>query len=72
LFFVDAIVVFDEDTPEKLIKTVCPHVLVKGGDYKLQDIVGADFVIANRGKVKIIPFVDGFSSTNIINLIGSD
>lgn len=72
LFFVDAIIIFDEDTPEKLIKNVCPNVLVKGGDYKLQDIVGADFVIDNGGKVEIIPFVDGFSSTNIINLIGSE
>lgn len=72
LFFVDTIIVFNEDTPENLIKTLCPHVLVKGGDYKLADIVGADFVINNGGKVEIIPFVDGFSSTNIINIIGSE
>lgn len=72
LFFVDAIIIFNEDTPEKLINTVCPDILVKGGDYKIENIVGADFVICNGGKVEIIPFVDGFSSTNIINLIGSD
>jgi rfaE bifunctional protein nucleotidyltransferase chain/domain len=72
LFFVDAIIVFDEDTPEKLIKKVCPNVLVKGGDYKLENIVGAQYVIANKGNVEIIPFVEGFSSTNIINLLGSE
>jgi D-glycero-beta-D-manno-heptose 1-phosphate adenylyltransferase len=72
LFFVDAIIIFDENTPEKLIKSVYPDVLVKGGDYKLENIVGADFVISNGGKVEIIPFVEGFSSTNIINLIGNE
>ncbi len=67
--FVDAVIIFDEDTPENLIETVTPNVLVKGGDYKFEDIVGADFVTKNGGSVEIIQFVDGFSSTNIINKI---
>lgn len=68
-FFVDYVTVFDEDTPKQLIEIVKPDILVKGGDYKLDDIVGADFVLANGGKVSTIPFVEGFSTTNIINKI---
>jgi len=63
---VDYVVVFDEDTPKKLIETVRPDVLVKGGDYTLDNIVGADFVTQNGGTVTTIPFVEGFSSTRII------
>jgi D-beta-D-heptose 7-phosphate kinase/D-beta-D-heptose 1-phosphate adenosyltransferase len=63
---VDYVVVFEEDTPEELIKVVKPDVLVKGGDYALDQIVGADFVKANGGTVTTIPFVAGFSSTQII------
>lgn len=63
---VDYVVVFDEDTPKDLIKTVRPDVLVKGGDYTLDNIVGADFVTQNGGTVTTIPFVEGFSSTRII------
>ena len=66
LRFVDYISIFEEDTPEELIKTVQPDVLVKGGDYKLNNIVGADFVTQNGGTVTTIPFVEGFSSTRII------
>ena len=66
LEFVDYIVVFEEDTPEKLIETVKPDVLVKGGDYQIENIVGADFVMQNGGTVTTIPFVEGFSSTRII------
>ena len=66
LRFVDYISIFEEDTPEELIKTVQPDVLVKGGDYKLNNIVGADFVTRNGGTVTTIPFVEGFSSTRII------
>ena len=65
LSFVDAVVVFDEDTPLELIKTVSPDVLVKGGDYTIEQIVGADFVLENGGKVLSLPFVEGFSTTNI-------
>lgn len=66
LVFVDAVVVFDEDTPEDLIKTIIPDILVKGGDYKYQDIVGADFVSVTGGLVEIIPFVEGYSTTDIL------
>ncbi len=67
LQFVNAVVIFDEDTPYELIEKVQPHVLTKGGDYSKENIVGSDLVIANGGQVEVIPFVDGFSTTNIIN-----
>lgn len=66
---VDAVVVFEEDTPYELITTLLPDVLVKGGDYTIETIVGAKEVIANGGKVIINPIVDGFSTTNIIEKI---
>ncbi|MDX2001553.1 MAG: D-glycero-beta-D-manno-heptose 1-phosphate adenylyltransferase [Chitinophagales bacterium] len=67
LIFVDAVIVFEEATPLKLIEYVQPQVLVKGGDYQLQDIVGADTVLHNGGKVEIVPFKQGYSSTSIID-----
>jgi len=63
---VDAIILFEEDTPLNLIKAISPDVLVKGGDYKINEIVGADFVIANGGEVKVVPFLEGFSTTKIV------
>jgi rfaE bifunctional protein nucleotidyltransferase chain/domain len=69
LSFVDAIVLFSEDTPLKLISAFLPDVLAKGGDYEIETIVGHEIVQQNGGKVKIVPFVDGFSSTNIIEKI---
>ena len=66
LAFVDYITLFEEDTPENLIKVVQPDVLVKGGDYTIDQIVGADFVMQNGGTVTTIPFVEGYSSTQII------
>jgi D-beta-D-heptose 7-phosphate kinase/D-beta-D-heptose 1-phosphate adenosyltransferase len=69
LSMVDAIVVFSEDTPLQLIKAVMPDVLVKGGDYKLEEIVGAKEVVAAGGKVVINPILPGFSTTSIINKI---
>lgn len=66
LVCVDYVTLFEEDTPEELIKVVRPDVLVKGGDYTLDNIVGADFVTQNGGIVTTIPFVEGFSSTRII------
>ena len=65
LAFVDAVVEFDEDTPLELIKKINPNVLVKGGDWQPSQIVGADFVLANGGIVKSLPFVAGYSTTNI-------
>lgn len=66
LLIVDAVVVFEEDTPLELIKQLMPDVLVKGGDYTLEQIVGAKEVIANGGEVIINPIVEGFSTTSII------
>ncbi len=67
LSFVDAVIYFSEDTPLNLIKQVKPSVLVKGGDYDIEKIVGYDFVTKNGGTITTINFVDGFSSTSIIN-----
>ncbi len=68
-WFVDYVVFFDEDTPEKLIKEIEPDVLVKGADWKLEEIVGADFVLKKGGEVKRIELEQGKSTTAIINEI---
>ena len=67
LSFVSAVVLFDEDTPYKLIEKVLPDVLVKGGDYKIEDIVGYDLVKAKGGEIITIDFIKGYSTTDIIN-----
>ena len=64
---VDFVVYFEEDTPLELIKIIKPDFLVKGGDYKIENIVGADIVQDKGGEVVVIPFVEGKSTTNIIN-----
>ena len=69
LAMVDAVVVFEEDTPYELITELLPDVIVKGGDYTIETIVGAKEVIASGGKVIINPIVEGFSTTNIIEKI---
>lgn len=69
LVMVDAVVIFDEDTPLELIELILPDVLVKGGDYTLEQIVGAKEVIAAGGRVVINPIVTGFSTTGIIGKI---
>lgn len=69
LVLVDMVVIFEEDTPLELISTLLPDVLVKGGDYTIDTIVGAKEVIANGGKVIINPIVAGFSTTNTIEKI---
>ena len=69
---IDYVVIFGEDTPKELIETVIPDVLVKGGDYDLSNIVGADFVTRNGGTVTTIPFVGGFSSTHIIEQLKTE
>ena len=69
LSFVDAIVLFSEDTPLKLISALLPDVLAKGGDYEIETIVGHEIVQQNGGEVKLVPFLDGFSSTKIIDKI---
>jgi len=69
LMMVDAVIIFEEDTPLKLIASILPDVLVKGGEYTVDEIVGAKEVIANGGKIVINPILDGFSTTSIINAI---
>ncbi|MEX8549130.1 MAG: D-glycero-beta-D-manno-heptose 1-phosphate adenylyltransferase [Mucilaginibacter sp.] len=69
MHFIDAVIIFDEDTPEKLIRAVSPDVLVKGGDYRVEDIAGADWVISHGGKVELINYLNNSSSTNIIQKI---
>lgn len=64
--FVDAVTIFNEPTPEKLIHAIKPDILVKGGDWKKKDIVGADFVENYGGVVKTVPYLKGFSTTNIL------
>ena len=69
LRFVDLVIMFDEKTPENLIKKIKPDILVKGGDYDIKDIVGYKTVIENGGEVKVLGFQDGYSSSNYINKI---
>jgi len=69
LVMVDIIVLFEEDTPLELITTLLPDVLVKGGDYKVEQIAGSKEVIANGGRVVINPIVEGFSTTGLIEKI---
>lgn len=69
LRFVDVVVLFDEDTPYELIKIVLPDVLVKGGDYSENTIVGADIIKANGGEVVTIPIVAGYSTSKILKVI---
>lgn len=71
LLIVDAVVVFDEDTPLRVIETLLPNVLVKGGDYTIEQIVGAKEVIANGGKVIINSLIPNRSTTGIIDKIRS-
>ena len=67
LSVVDAVTLFSEDTPRELIASILPDVLVKGGDYTVEQIAGAAEVIAAGGRVIINPIVEGFSTSNIIN-----
>lgn len=67
LLFVDAIVFFSDETPLNLIESIIPDILVKGKDYKAEEIVGYDIVKSNGGQILTIDMVDGYSTTNIIN-----
>ena len=67
--FVDAVILFGEETPLQLITEVRPNVLVKGGDYSIDTIVGASEVQDNGGEVVVIPFLEGHSTTSIVNKI---
>ena len=70
-YFVDAVVLFSEETPFNIINLLKPDILVKGGDYKADSIVGADIVKGYGGKVEIIPFLEGYSTSAIENKIVS-
>ena len=63
---VDAVVLFEEDTPLNLIEALRPDVLVKGGDYTVATVVGHELVLAQGGRVEIVPTVEGFSTTSIV------
>ncbi|HMU47648.1 MAG TPA: D-glycero-beta-D-manno-heptose 1-phosphate adenylyltransferase [Chitinophagaceae bacterium] len=69
LSVVDAVVLFEEDTPRELISSILPDVLIKGGDYTAEQIAGSKEVIANGGKVVINPILEGFSTTSLIDRI---
>lgn len=66
LKYVNHVIIFEDLTPQKLIQEISPDVLVKGGDYKKSEIVGAKHVISSGGVVKIVPLTPGFSTTSII------
>ncbi len=72
LIMVDAVIIFEEDTPLELIKVLKPDVLVKGGDYKVEQIAGAAEVIRSGGRVVINPIVEGFSTSSIIQKINKN
>jgi len=72
LQFIDAIVLFSEATPYQLIEAILPDILAKGGDYKVEEITGHELVLRNGGEVILVPFIHGFSTTNIINKIKQD
>ena len=64
---VDMVIVFEEDTPLHLIQNIVPDVLVKGGDYQKEDIVGGPFVVENGGSIEVIDFLEGYSSSSIVD-----
>lgn len=72
LQFVSAVILFDEDTPYELIKSVQPDILIKGSDYNPEDIVGYDIVTAKGGEVITIDFIEGYSTTSIIEKLKKD
>jgi len=67
LHVVDAVVIFEEETPELLIKALKPDILAKGGDYAMDQIVGADFVKTQGGEIAIIAFTEGYSTTTFLD-----
>ncbi len=69
LEFVDAVILFSEDTPYEIIKILNPDILVKGKDYEVSNIVGADLVLQNGGKVETLEVTEGLSTTTVINKI---
>src|SRR6185312_2337488 len=72
LIMVDAVVIFNEETPLELIKIIKPEVLIKGGDYTIETMVGSKEVLENGGRIEIIPIKEGFSKTGIIRRISGN
>jgi D-beta-D-heptose 7-phosphate kinase/D-beta-D-heptose 1-phosphate adenosyltransferase len=72
LIMVDAVVIFNEETPLELIKIIKPDVLIKGGDYTMETMVGSKEVLENGGRIEIIPIKEGFSTTGIIRRISGN
>lgn len=66
---VDMVVIFDEDTPYELIKLIVPDALVKGGDWSADNIIGSDIVLKNKGVVKSLSYIEGFSTSKVIEKI---
>ncbi len=66
---VNKVLIFNELSPDSLIKKICPNVLMKGKDYKIDEVIGKDYVIANGGRVLLISFLEGFSTTKKIKEI---
>ena len=69
LFFVDYVTIFDEDTPELLVRKLKPDIMVKGGDWKGRQVAGADFVRSRGGRLAIVPLVKGYSTTSVVKKI---
>ena len=67
---VDQVIIFEQDTPYELIKEISPDILVKGGDWKIEDIIGSDIVLAQGGKVETLSFIEGYSTTAIVDKEG--
>ena len=72
LEFVDAVVLFNEQTPLELIKVIKPNIITKGGDYKSEQVVGKEVTVKNEGEVIIIPLTQGYSTTSILDKIKND
>ena len=72
LEFVDAVILFNEQTPLELIKVIKPNVITKGGDYNSEQVVGNEITIKNEGEVIIIPLTQGYSTTSILDKIKND
>ena len=72
LMAVDEVIIFSEDTPFRLISKIKPDVLVKGGDWSIDKIIGADIVLINGGEVKSLAFKEGYSTSSIIEKVSKD
>lgn len=71
MHFIDHIIIFSDPTPARLIRLIRPDVLVKGADWKIADIVGADLVLSYGGKVSRIPYIKGYSTSSVLKKIGN-